>query len=137
MRNDSNPSLSHRPVKDGRIQRILYKSLTSFTSFTPLHDLLRLQSNHDVNECKRSESEANSNLAVNEVNDVDISQVLGMSINEAVNLWRSEGAPIIHLGPGENCEDLDRQLNHSEILDRHLDVVKEWLDKHIVTMSRS
>ena len=32
--------------------------------------------------------------------------ILGMPVQKALEIWRSEDAPIIHLGPSENCERL-------------------------------
>jgi len=55
---------------------------------------------------------------------------LEMSIEEALKLWRAEGAPVIHLGPGENCFDLEKLLSHPDIADRHLEAIKAWLQKH-------
>lgn len=52
---------------------------------------------------------------------------LGMPIEGAVELWRTEGAPVIHLGPCENCLDLEKLLADSGIADRHLQAVKVWL----------
>ena len=56
--------------------------------------------------------------------------VLGMLVEKAIELWRTEGAPVIHLGPGENCLDLEKLLANSEIADRHLEAVKAWLQQH-------
>ena len=55
--------------------------------------------------------------------------VLGMSAEKAIELWHKEGAPVIHLGPGENCEDLEKLLSNPNVLERHLEVVRAWLDK--------
>jgi hypothetical protein len=55
---------------------------------------------------------------------------LGMPIEKAVELWRTEGAPVIHLGPCENCLDLEKLLGDSGIADRHLEAVKVWLSGH-------
>ncbi|MFC1929718.1 hypothetical protein ACFLW6_02470 [Chloroflexota bacterium] len=55
---------------------------------------------------------------------------LDMTIDGALKLWRAEGAPVIHLGPGENCLDLEKLLSHPDIADRHLEAIKAWLQKH-------
>jgi hypothetical protein len=55
---------------------------------------------------------------------------LGMPMEKAIELWRAEGAPIIHLGPGENCFDLEKLLANSDVADRHLEAVKVWLQQH-------
>jgi hypothetical protein len=54
---------------------------------------------------------------------------IGMSIKEALALWASEGKPVIHLGPGENCFDLEKLFSHRSINERHLAAVREWLEK--------
>jgi hypothetical protein len=55
--------------------------------------------------------------------------VLGMPVNEALELWRSQGAPMIHLGPGGNCEKLDLLLSNPNVKPEHLLAVKAWLEK--------
>ncbi|MFC1972598.1 DUF3854 domain-containing protein, partial [Chloroflexota bacterium] len=54
---------------------------------------------------------------------------LGMSVNEALELWRSEGAPDIEFGPGENCKDLEKLLANKDIKPEHLEAIRKWLDK--------
>jgi len=55
--------------------------------------------------------------------------ILGMPVEKALELWRSEGAPIIHLGTGENCLDLAKLLSNPDTNERHLEAVKTWLEK--------
>lgn len=43
-----------------------------------------------------------------------------------VEFWDSVGRPIVHLGPGENCDDLRRLLSNSDVLPRHLEAVTKW-----------
>jgi hypothetical protein len=59
----------------------------------------------------------------------DTEEKLGMSIGEATALWSAEGKPVIYLGPGENCFDLEKLLSHRDINERHLAAVREWLEK--------
>jgi hypothetical protein len=65
---------------------------------------------------------------------IGIPSALGMSREEAVSVWTEAGKPIIHLGPGENCFDLEKLLSHRDINERHLAVIRDWLgerkDKH-------
>ncbi len=61
--------------------------------------------------------------------DVDTESALGMPVQKALELWRSEGAPIIHLGPGENCSDLEKLLSNRNVKSGHLEAVKAWLEK--------
>jgi hypothetical protein len=61
-----------------------------------------------------------------------IEQILGITVEEAIATWKKEGAPIIHLGPGENCERLDKLLNCSWINPKHLEAIKRWLSERRV-----
>jgi hypothetical protein len=54
---------------------------------------------------------------------------LGMPADEAIKIWHSEGSPIIHLGPGENCSDLEKLVTGPMVDPDHLQAVKDWLDK--------
>lgn len=55
--------------------------------------------------------------------------VLSMPVEKALEIWTREGKPIIHLGPGENCFDLEKLLRAAPI-EPHLRKISEWLDKH-------
>jgi len=59
-----------------------------------------------------------------------VSQTLGMTVEQAIAIWTSEGRPAIHFGPGENCFALDKLLGHSEINPRHLSAVRDWLQMY-------
>ena len=59
----------------------------------------------------------------------DTEEKLGMSITQAIALWMAEGKPVIFLGPGETCLDLEKLLSHRNINERHLSAVREWLEK--------
>lgn len=54
--------------------------------------------------------------------------ILGMPVQRVLEIWRSEGAPVIHLGPGENCEDLEILLANPNTPERHIQVVRSWLE---------
>ena len=58
----------------------------------------------------------------------DYSADLGMPVEKAIELWRAEGAPVIHLGPGENCFDLKKLLANFDVKREHLEAVRRWLD---------
>ena len=62
----------------------------------------------------------------------DMEERLGMEREEALTLWTKEGKPVIHLGPGENCLDLEKLLSHRNINERHLAAVRAWLEKRQV-----
>jgi len=62
--------------------------------------------------------------------DYELSQALGMSIEQALAIWTKAGRPVIHLGPSENCLDLERLLKNNEVNPRHPPVIREWLLKH-------
>ncbi len=52
---------------------------------------------------------------------------------EAIEIWRREGAPVINLGPGENCLDLQKLLNRTDINPRHLTAIRDWIEGRLVT----
>jgi hypothetical protein len=52
---------------------------------------------------------------------------LGMTAEQAIDIWTREGRPVIHVGPGENCFDLERLLSQRDINGRHLEAVTGWL----------
>jgi len=54
-----------------------------------------------------------------------VNNVLGLKVSEIVEIWRGVGAPVIHLGPGENCVDLEKLLVNPK--QKHLKAVGEWL----------
>jgi len=54
---------------------------------------------------------------------------LHMTREQIVDIWEEEGKPVIHLGPGENCFDLEKMLSHRDINERHLATIREWLEK--------
>ncbi|MFC1869784.1 DUF3854 domain-containing protein [Chloroflexota bacterium] len=54
---------------------------------------------------------------------------LHMTREQIVDIWEEAGKPVINLGPGENCLDLDKLLSHRDINERHLTAVREWLEK--------
>jgi len=54
---------------------------------------------------------------------------LHMTREQAVDIWEEEGKPVITLGPGENCLDLDKLLNRRDINERHLTAIRQWLEE--------
>jgi len=54
--------------------------------------------------------------------------VLDMTIDRVFQIWRSNGAPVINLGPGENCFDLEKLLSHPDVPEKHLLAIRRWLD---------
>jgi len=71
-----------------------------------------------------------SKVSSEDMGDTNISQTLGMSIEQALDIWTKAGRPVINLGPGENCFGLEKLLSHSNINPRHLLVLKDWLSQH-------
>lgn len=57
----------------------------------------------------------------------DTEEKLGMTMQRAISIWEEAGKPVIYLGPGENCFDLEKMLDHRDINERHLAVVRDWL----------
>jgi hypothetical protein len=54
--------------------------------------------------------------------------VLDMTIDRVFQIWRSKGAPVINLGPGENCFDLEKLLSRPDVPEKHLLAIRRWLD---------
>lgn len=77
----------------------------------------------DANDDNDAENHPDSNT------DDSCVTILGLPVDKAVEIWRSEGAPLIHLGPGENCLDLEKLLSWPDVSERHLQAVKMWLEK--------
>lgn len=50
-------------------------------------------------------------------------------LNELLDLWNRLGRPIIHLGAGENCEDLEKLLSRT-INERQRSALLVWYQKH-------
>jgi hypothetical protein len=59
----------------------------------------------------------------------DVEQSLGMTVEQALAVWSKAGKPVVHLGPSENCLDMERLLRNSEVNPRHLPVIRDWLRK--------
>jgi hypothetical protein len=59
----------------------------------------------------------------------DTEEKLGMGIGDVIAAWTAEGKPVIYLGPGETCFDLEKMLSHRDINERHLAAVREWLEE--------
>lgn len=53
---------------------------------------------------------------------------LGMPVAKVIETWRSEGMPLVHLGPGESCSDLEKLLSHPDVPEKHLRAIRHWLD---------
>jgi DNA primase len=66
---------------------------------------------------------------VPEEQELDYSKQLGMSKEKALKIWRREGAPVIHLGPGHNCFDLDNLLSNSDVPEFHMIAIRTWLEE--------
>lgn len=82
------------------------------------------------------DSLTNIDSGVSENTEVDWREIsLGMPMQDVVKLWQSAGAPLIHLGPRENCEDLKTLLSDHDISIKHIEAIRLWLvqqPKHAV-----
>jgi hypothetical protein len=65
----------------------------------------------------------------NNDNNESIFPTLDVTSEEAIAIWRKEGAPVIHLGPGENCLDLEKLLKSPNPNERQLKVIRDWLQE--------
>jgi hypothetical protein len=45
---------------------------------------------------------------------------------DIIELWITKGRPVVHLGPGENCEDIEKLLSHSNISPPHVTAINKW-----------
>jgi hypothetical protein len=63
----------------------------------------------------------------------EFSQTLGMTIEQALDIWTRRCKPVVHLGPSENCFDLEQLLSHDDVNPRHLFVIRNWLLEHSST----
>jgi len=53
--------------------------------------------------------------------------VLGMPVERVIETWHKQGAPVVHLGPGENCLDLAKLLSNPDVSERHLKAIRHGL----------
>ena len=59
-----------------------------------------------------------------------VTDILGLTIDQALTIWRQQGAPVIHLSQGANCVDLGKLLSRMDVSPEHLAAVKTWLQEH-------
>jgi len=59
----------------------------------------------------------------------DYTAALGMPVEDALTVWRSKGAPVIHV-PDGNIFDLAKFLAEPGAPESHLEAVRTWLEKH-------
>jgi len=74
-------------------------------------------------EAEKAES---SGVRLGDNNDGEI--ILKMTRAEVIDIWMTEGKPVIHVGPGENCLDLEKLLSRPDVSEKHLLAVRRWLD---------
>ena len=67
--------------------------------------------------------------AVPSVPDAIKEKILSKPVSEVIAVWAKAGKPIIHLGPGRNCLDLEKFLG-GPVTEEDLKVVKGWVDSH-------
>jgi len=110
-----------------------HKNLASNVSFVSFNALLRGEKSEqeykENKECRgRQVNSPNSQMSVENVSLVP--EVLGMTIDRALEIWRRQGTPVIHLSQGVNCLDLEKLLSRSDTPPEHLEAVKTWLQEH-------
>jgi len=59
-----------------------------------------------------------------------VPDVLGVPVDQALELWRQHGAPVIHLSQGVNCLDLGKLLSRRDVSPEHLKAVRAWLQEN-------
>jgi len=85
--------------------------------------------NSEAGPCVKADTKDGADTILDKENHTVVLPELGMTVEKALALWTEEGKPVIHLGPGENCLDLEKLLSHRDINGRHLAAVREWLEK--------
>jgi hypothetical protein len=129
-------TVGYKIINTGKASKILYTyPLTNPTNPTELNLDTKIPSNDDdisptpisTNPTNRAKDGGSVGF-VGIVGDSKNIPILGMTVKEALEAWRSEGAPVIHLGAGENCHDLEKLLS-KRCNERQLEAVKAWLDK--------
>ncbi len=56
--------------------------------------------------------------------------ILGMPVQRALEIWRSKGAPMVHLADGVNCHELNTLLSNPDVPPEHIAAVKAWLEEN-------
>jgi hypothetical protein len=110
-----------------------HKNLASNVSFVSFNASLRGDKSgkeeQEKKECKGLElNSLNSQMNVEDVSLVPAT--LGMSIDQALEIWRKNGAPVIHLSQCANCLDLETLLSRTDVSPEHLEAVRSWLEQH-------
>ena len=59
-----------------------------------------------------------------------VPDVLGVPVDQALELWRQHGALVIHLSQGVNCLDLGKLLSRRDVSPEHLKAVRAWLQEN-------
>jgi hypothetical protein len=60
---------------------------------------------------------------------VDNSPPVSLSPEEIIRLWKAEGKPVIHLGPGQNCENLELLLSRKDLPVEYKRAIKKWAEE--------
>ena len=77
----------------------------------------------------------NEDIAVTTQTDAAVDRreaILGMSVDDAIAIWRSRGSPVFSSRQGEHLRDLEALLSDPDCQERHLKVMRAWLDKIFV-----
>jgi len=73
----------------------------------------------------------NEDIAVAPETDAAVDRrvaILGMPVDGAIEIWRSRGSPVFSSRQGEHLRDLEELLSNPDCQERHLKVVRAWLD---------
>jgi len=85
--------------------------------------------NPEANPDVKADTKNGADTILDKENHVVVLPELGMTVDKALALWTEKGKPVIHIGPGENCLDLEKLFSHQDINERHLAAVRAWLEK--------
>jgi len=122
---DKSNAKSNRPKKQDKGNRVNLVNPVN----TP--DNEKGAETYSTPETGRSDSGANLPNSRSSVRNLNIFQdTLGMSVDQAIELWRRCGAPIIHLCQFAKCIDLAKYLSRPDESKEHLEAVRAWFEEH-------
>lgn len=57
----------------------------------------------------------------------DSQALLGLTVEQVIEVWRAEGSPTIRISKYEICHNLAKTLSNSTISEAHINAITEWL----------
>ena len=75
----------------------------------------------------KADTKHGADTILDKENHAGVLSGLGVTAEKALALWTEAGKPVINLGPGENCFNLEKLLSNRDINERHIAAIKTWL----------